>query len=149
MTGLRTAPATTPPSDRESSSRRIPMPVRFVLAGALAALVNFGSRVLLSLYFHYAVAIVIAYGLGMATAFLLNRRFVFLASVNRLHQQILWFVAVNVLALAQTLAVSLLLADVVLPAIGVTWHAHELAHAAGIVIPIVTSYLGHKHWTFR
>lgn len=124
-------------------------PVRFVLAGGTAALVNFGARALLSLHFPYAIAIVLAYCLGMATAFMLNRRFVFRGSANRLHQQVAWFVAVNLLAMTQTLLVSLLLADVVLPRLGVTWHAEELAHAAGILIPIFTSYMGHKHWTFR
>ncbi len=135
----------------EERHRPMPLPpiVRFVLAGAVAALVNFASRLLLSNYLPYAAAIVLAYLLGMATAFLLNRRYVFRGSTNRLHQQIAWFVAVNALALLQTLVVSLLLADLVLPRAGVTWHAREIAHAAGIVVPIFTSYLGHKKWTFR
>src|SRR5215468_2565786 len=123
--------------------------IRFVLAGGAAALVNFGARIALSVQLPYAAAIVFAYCAGMATAFLLNRRFVFRQATTRLHQQVAWFVTVNLLALLQTLAVSLLLAGVVLPRLGWTWHAHELAHAAGIAIPIVTSYFGHKHWTFR
>jgi putative flippase GtrA len=127
----------------------LPTPVRFLLAGGTAALVNFGSRLLLSGYLPYAVAIVLAYLLGMATAFLLNRRYVFRGSTNRLHQQVVWFAAVNALALLQTLGVSLILADIMLPWAGLTWHAHEVAHAAGIVAPIFTSYLGHKKWTFR
>lgn len=133
----------------DTKRSRLRTPLRFLLAGGAAALVNFGSRLLLSNFLPYAVAIVLAYGCGMATAFLLNRRFVFRGSSNRLHQQVAWFVAVNALALLQTLAVSLLLADVVWPWIGFTWHAAEVAHAAGIVVPIFTSYLGHKKWTFR
>ncbi len=74
---------------------------------------------------------------------------VFRGSSNRLHQQIAWFVTVNALALLQTLVVSLLLADILLPWFGVTWHVAEIAHAAGIVVPIFTSYMGHKKWTFR
>jgi putative flippase GtrA len=124
-------------------------PVRFLLAGATAALVNFGTRVLFSIQVDYALAVVMAYCCGMATAFLLNRRFVFHGATNRVHQQIAWFVAVNALALLQTLAVSLLLAEVVLPGIGFSWHAREIAHAAGIAVPIFTSYMGHKTWTFR
>ena len=124
-------------------------PVRFVLAGAVAAIVNFGSRVLLSLALPFAMAIVCAYALGMATAFVLIRQFVFKGATNRLHEQLAWFIAVNALAAAQTLVVSLVLADFVLPWAGVTWHAHEVAHAAGILAPIFTSYIGHKRLTFR
>ena len=127
----------------------LPTPVRFLLAGGTAALINFCMRMLLSNYVHYAIAIVLAYFCGMATAFVLNRRFVFRDWTNRLHQQIAWFVTVNAVALLQTLAVSLLLADAVLPMLGITWHAEEIAHAAGILVPIFTSYLGHKKWTFR
>ena len=123
--------------------------VRFVAAGAAAAAVNFAARLALSVVCSYAVAIVIAYCIGMATAFALNRRFVFTASSNRLWRQIVWFVAVNALALLQTLLVSLLLSEIVLPALGVLRFDHEIAHAIGIALPIFTSYLGHKHWTFR
>jgi putative flippase GtrA len=125
------------------------MSIRFLLAGGAAAVVNFCARMVFSVFVPYTVAIVLAYGLGMATAFVLNRQFVFTASTNRLHQQIFWFLAVNVLALVQTLLVSLLLARVVLPGLGVTWHVEEIAHAVGIAIPIFTSYLGHQRLTFR
>jgi putative flippase GtrA len=37
----------------------------------------------------------------------------------------------------------------VLPGAGITYFAPEIAHAAGIVVPVFTSYLGHKHWSFR
>jgi len=127
----------------------LPAPVRFLLAGGAAAAVNFASRILLSLYLSYAVAIVFAFLIGMATAFLLNRRFVFPAATRGLHHQMIWFVAFNVLALVQTLAISLLLARFALPHLGVTWHAETVAHAVGIAIPMFTSYLGHKHLTFR
>jgi putative flippase GtrA len=124
-------------------------PARFLLAGTTAALVNFGTRLLFSIQLDYAVAVVLAYCCGMATAFALNRRFVFRGATQRLHEQAAWFVGVNLFALVQTLAVSLLLADFVLPSLGFTWHAAEFAHAAGIAVPIFTSYIGHKRWTFR
>ena len=127
----------------------LPVPLRFVLAGGVAAAVNFASRIALSLVLPYAAAVALAYFFGMATAFVLNRRFVFTGSTNPLHQQAMWFVTVNLVALLQTLGVSVLLADFVLPHAGLTWHAEELAHAVGIVTPILTSYLGHRHYTFR
>ena len=127
----------------------LPVPLRFLLAGGAAAALNFLSRIALSLLLPYPVAVVLAYFFGMTTAFLLNKRFVFPGSTNPLHQQMLWFVTVNLLALLQTLAVSLLLADFLLPYAGVTWHANEIAHAVGIVTPILTSYVGHRRFTFR
>ena len=125
------------------------MPVRFLLASGAAAVLNFCARIAFSVFVPYTVAIVLAFALGMAAAFVLNRQFVFRGSTNRLHQQALWFVAVNMLALLQTLLVSLLLARVVLPKLGVTWHSEEIAHAAGIAVPIFTSYIGHQRLTFR
>jgi putative flippase GtrA len=124
-------------------------PVKFLLASGAAAVLNFCARIAFSVFVPYTVAIVLAFGLGMATAFVLNRQFVFSGSTNRLHQQVLWFVAVNLLALVQTLLVSLLLARIVLPKLGVTWHSEEIAHAFGIAVPIFTSYIGHQRLTFR
>jgi putative flippase GtrA len=125
------------------------MPLRFVLAGVFAALVNFTVRIALSAFMPYGSAIFIAFFIGMTVAFLLNRRFVFQASSNSLTRQTAWFVTINLFALVQTLAVSLLLARVLLPMLGLAWHNEEIAHAAGIGVPIVTSYLGHRRLTFR
>ena len=129
--------------------RSLPTPMLFVLASGAAAAVNFGARIALSVFLPYTIAIVIAFFCGMATAFALNRRFVFRDASNSLGQQIGRFVAINLLALLQTLGVSLLLAEILLPRLGIDWHAHEIAHAVGILVPIFTSYAGHRRWTFR
>lgn len=137
------------PAPSQSALASLHRPVRFVLAGGSAAVVNFCSRILLSVFLPYAAAIICAYAIGMATAFLLNRQFVFQEATNRLHEQVAWFIAVNALAALQTLIISLALADYALPWAGITWHAHEIAHAVGIMAPIFTSYIGHKRFTFR
>ena len=121
----------------------------FFLAGGIAASVNISSRVLLGDLMPYAMSIVVAYLLGMLTAFTLNRRFVFPGAANPLHQQALWFTLINVAALAQTLLVSIGLARWLFPAIGWAWHPETIAHIAGVMVPIVTSYIGPKHLTFR
>ena len=120
----------------------------FLVASGIAAGVNFASRFAFDVFAPYAVAIVLAYGVVMATAFVLNRRFVFTDAGRPLHHQAGWFVAVNVAAVLQTLAVSLLLARWVLPAIGWTWEPEAVAHAVGIAVPAVTSYFGHRHLSF-
>ncbi|PTT64792.1 MULTISPECIES: GtrA family protein [Stenotrophomonas] len=122
--------------------------VLFLVAGGLAAAVNFGSRILLSQWLHYVPAIVIAYCLGMITAFTLNKLFVFSDAGNRLHHQVLWFIAINLAAVAQTIVISLLFARWVLPALGVDFHNETIAHAIGVAVPVVTSYIGHKRFSF-
>jgi putative flippase GtrA len=122
--------------------------VLFLAAGGLAAAVNFGSRILLSQWLHYVPAIVIAYCLGMITAFTLNKLFVFSDAGNRLHHQVLWFIAINLAAVAQTIVISLLFARWVLPALGVDFHNETIAHAIGVAVPVVTSYIGHKRFSF-
>ncbi|MFZ2237189.1 MAG: GtrA family protein [Dokdonella sp.] len=122
--------------------------VGFVLVSGIAGLANFGSRFVFSLAMPYAAAICAAFVVGLTTAFLLNRRYIFAGSTQSTQSQALRFLLVNLAALLQTLAFSLLLARWLLPLIGWQWHPEAVAHAAGIAVPAITSYLAHKHWTF-
>lgn len=121
----------------------------FLVTGGIAALVNFGSRILFDQWMSYSASIVLAYLCGMVTAFLLARAFVFTHSRRSTAQSLLWFAAVNVFAVLQTWAISLILARHVLPWAGVTSNVEAVAHAIGIMVPVVSSYFGHKHFTFR
>lgn len=123
--------------------------LKFLITGGIAAAVNFGSRIVLGMWMGYVVSIIIAYCIGMVTAFILNRMFVFENPTNPLHNQVGWFTAVNLAAVLQTLTVSLLLADYGLPALGLHQHNETIAHAFGVLVPVVTSYIGHKHLTFQ
>ncbi|WMJ67734.1 GtrA family protein [Stenotrophomonas sp. 24(2023)] len=129
-----------------ASSRQF---VLFLAAGGLAAAVNFGSRIVLGHWMGYVPSIVIAYLLGMITAFTLNKLFVFGQASNRVHHQIMWFVAVNLAAVVQTIAISLLFAHWLLPLLGVDFHNETIAHAIGVAVPVFTSYIGHKRLSFR
>ena len=122
---------------------------RFLVAGGIAALANMGSRWLFDLALPYVPSIVLAYLVGMTTAFLLNRRYVFTASGNGLGRQVWWFCVVNAAALLQTLVVSQVLARWLLPWLGWQWHAETVAHVVGVIVPVFTSYIGHKRLTFR
>ncbi|ALM85286.1 GtrA family protein [Bordetella sp. N] len=121
---------------------------RFLLAGGIAAGANYGSRFIFSLWLPYAWAIVCAYIVGMIVAFLLMRSFVFEASGRDLGAQIIKFVAINMLAVLQTLIISLVLVRWVFGPMGIT-HAEAIAHLIGVLFPVATSYLGHKMATFR
>ena len=123
--------------------------LHFLVAGGLAACVNFFSRIWLNIWMPYSVAIIAAYVLGMVTAFILNRLLVFRDAGNALRHQLLWFTVVNLAAVLQTLIVSLLLARVAFPWLGFHWHDETMAHAFGVVVPVLTSFIGHKKLTFR
>jgi putative flippase GtrA len=75
--------------------------------------------------------------------------FVFEKSGRAASHEMLWFILVNLLALVQVWAVSVVLARYVFPALEMTWHAETVAHAIGVSVPAVTSYFGHKHLSFR
>jgi putative flippase GtrA len=123
--------------------------VLFLIVGGMAAAVNFCSRVLINKWTGYAWSVAIAYCIGMATAFVLNRLFVFKQSTRPVRHQATWFIIVNAFALLQTLAVSVLLARVVFPAADFEWHPDAVAHMIGIMLPLVSSYFGHKYLSFR
>jgi putative flippase GtrA len=122
---------------------------RFVLAGGTAAAVNIVARLLLSAVVRFDVAVALAYLVGMATAFILNRQFVFDRSDRGVQSEMMRFVLVNLAALVQVWIVSVGLAEWLFPKVGLTWHAELIAHVIGVLSPVAASYLGHKHFTFR
>jgi putative flippase GtrA len=121
----------------------------FLLTGGFAAAVNFGSRILYNRAMPFSSAVILAYITGMVTAFVLAKLFVFKDSRQATHRAAGWFILVNLVAVAQTWAISMLLVKWVLPAMGVTAYTREIAHGIGVVVPVFTSYLGHKHFSFR
>lgn len=139
------------PSTRDPLARNF---LKFLMAGGVAAICNYGSRFLYSTFADFATAVVLAYLTGLTVAFLLNRRYVFTRSRNTLYQQISYFLAVNILALAQTWIVSVYLARFLLGEVAFfdgdkkAW-AEAVAHAVGVALPVFTSYAGHKYLSFR
>ena len=121
----------------------------FLLTGGTAAAINFCSRIVYNRWMDFSAAVVLAYVTGMITAFILARLFVFTDSKQAMHRSAGFFILVNLVAVLQTWAISVVLAFHVLPALGVTSYVREIAHAVGVIVPVFTSYLGHKHWTFR
>jgi putative flippase GtrA len=132
-----------------NSALLTPQFLRFLMAGGIAAAANYGSRFLFSLWLGYGTAIVLAYLVGMVVAFVLMRQHVFDAKKSALGPQIMKFVGVNVLAVLQTLAISLVLARWVFPKLGIVEYAEAVAHLVGVLVPVVTSYFGHRMLTFK
>jgi putative flippase GtrA len=120
----------------------------FLLTGGIAALINFLSRILYNHWLNFSISIVLAYITGMLAAFILMKSFVFTSSRKSLKHSALLFTLVNILAIFQTWLVSVALAYYLLPFLGVEKFNREIAHAAGIAVPVFTSYICHKRWTF-
>lgn len=143
--------------------------IRFVLVGGFAALVNFISRIYYNLLMSFSHAIIVAYITGMITAFILNKLLVFAPSRHPTVKQIAYFTLVNLAAVAQTWAISLLLyrygldwldfSNFVWPypnnlqlssiQLDLTQYKQEVAHFIGISVPVFSSYIGHKYLTFK
>ena len=121
----------------------------FLITGSIAAGVNFCSRILYSLWLDFSTAVILAYLTGMVTAFILAKMFVFKESEQAIHHSAMFSVLVNAVAALQTWGISIGLAHYLLPAMGVTFFPLEIAHAVGVAVPVVTSYIGHKRWSFR
>lgn len=119
-----------------------------MIAGGIAAVANIGSRILFSLVMPYELAIVFGYAVGVTVAFALNRRYVFRAAAGSARGQYGRFVLVNLVAFVQVWLVSVGLARFLFPAIGFAWHGETVAHVIGVLSPVATSYLLHKHFSF-
>jgi putative flippase GtrA len=121
----------------------------FLVTGGIAALVNFFSRILFNLHWSFSASVILAYLVGMFTAFFLAKLFVFKESTQLIHRSVTVFVLVNLVAVVQTWGISMVMDYYVLPKIGIVRFSSEIAHAVGILFPVFTSYLGHKHWSFK
>lgn len=119
----------------------------FLLAGGLAAAVNVASRIVYSLALPLPVSVVLAYVTGMVVAFGLNRWFVFENARDDVGRRAGRFVVVNLLAVLQTLAVTLA-GSWILRKGGVGDASETIAHVLGVLVPVFASYAMHKRWTF-
>ena len=122
---------------------------RFLACGGTAALINIVSRYFLSRLVSFPSAVLIAYAIGMVVAYTLFRTLVFGRSGRSVVSESYRFAVVNAVAVCLVLGVSVLLASVIFPMIHFTWHAEDVAHVIGVGVPTITSYIGHKNYTFR
>jgi len=122
---------------------------QFVLVGGLAAAINFISRLALSEFFSYRISIILAYLIGMLTAFLLSKYYVFENSGRAFNDELKDFTLVNIFAIIQVWFISVSLAEYFFPYISFNFYPEAVAHLIGLGIPAITSYFGHKYYSFR
>jgi len=119
-----------------------------MLVGGFAAGVNFLSRIVFSQWLEFSIAILFAYCVGMVTAYLLSKFLVFKPSGKKAHKEFFHFTLINIAAVIQVWLISIGLAEYAFPWFDFNFHPHEVAHFIGLSVPVITSYLGHKHFTF-
>jgi putative flippase GtrA len=136
-------------ADHSRGSQKTRQFLLFLASGGFAAAMNWGSRFLFSLWMPFGVAVVLAFGVGLVSGFVLMRLFVFDAGERPVLPQARRYVLVNMAALAQTLVVSVVLARWALPAVGIHEHAEAIGHLVGVLFPVVISYFAHRIYTFK
>ena len=123
--------------------------IAFIFAGGLAATVNLLSGVFFRQYVSYSTSIFMAFPVGLLTAYLLNRLFIFGRGMHQPSKEIFYFVTINLFALILTYVVSYMLYRQIFPSINFTFYDAEISHALGIITPVFSSFLGHKYITFK
>ena len=121
---------------------------KFLLAGGLAAVVNFVSRFAFEPLLGFYGAVAAAYGAGFAVAFLLNRRFVFPASGRPVRHELLWFLFFNALAFPVVVTATILLDAFIFRRVFQAALSEAVAHAIAIMLPVLFNFAAHKFVTF-
>lgn len=121
----------------------------FLVVGGFAALVNFSSRFAYNEVTDFGNAIILAYITGMVTAFVLSKLFVFKQTSNTTVKSFFYFTLVNVVAVAQTYVISIGLANYVFPNVEFAFYPEAVAHAIGVMVPVFSSFIGHKYFSFK
>ena len=123
--------------------------IAFVATGSLAALANLISRYFLNLAMPFEAAVVLAYVVGMAVAFVLFQKVIFGNPGTSLRRRLIRFTQVNLVGMALAWLISTLMARLLLPSVGWTFHPFEVAHLIGVAAPTFSSYFLHRAYTYR
>ncbi|MFT3929010.1 MAG: GtrA family protein [Spongiibacteraceae bacterium] len=122
--------------------------LRFLMVGGTAAAIHWFARFFLSIYMPFSFAVALAYFVGIATAFALNRAFVFPLSNKPIAIQVSYFISVNLAFLPIVWAASVILARWALPNLGIHHYEEGIAHGIAIMLPVFGAFLLHKFKTF-
>jgi putative flippase GtrA len=120
----------------------------FLAFGSFALLINFIARLIINLWLSFSLAIVIAQIIAMFCAYFLFRTYVFNFHKDS-SRSFFKFLIINLISLFQVWAVSYFLAYVLLPTVGISEFIFEISHIVGISSTVLTSFIGHKFWTFN
>ena len=122
--------------------------LEFVIVGVLAAFLHWTARIILSQWMPFSGAVIVAYGVGMVVAFVLNSVFVFPKSKKSRTRQARDFVVVNLafMPIVWSVAVSLV---PVFRFLGMADYSQAAAHAVAVAVPTLFTFLIYKFFTFK
>jgi putative flippase GtrA len=124
--------------------------VTFSLLSGLAALVNIGSRIILSTFLSFQIAVSGAYVLGMILNFILNKRFTFPDGPRKTMAELRTFSCIALFGLFLTNLLSagfLLLYSAIISASN--QFIETIAHISAVGLVGIYSFLGHKYFSYR
>ncbi len=122
--------------------------VVFLAVGGTAAAINWLARWLFRHWTSYGVAVTLAYVCGLATGFLLSRRYVFPGASRPVQAQAREFVLINLAWFPVVWGGSLLLARWLAGWGAGSW-SEGIAHGIATGLPALGSFLIYKLYTFR
>lgn len=121
----------------------------FLGVGGVAALANLSSRFLFASFASFEASVLLAFFVGLTTAFVLNRALVFSeARGTTWKTEAVRFLIVNLAGLVVTLGAAVGCLRVLLAAFGPAGWVEGLAHLIGLGCSAITSYVAHRTWTF-
>jgi energy-coupling factor transport system substrate-specific component len=129
-------------------AQALPQSVRFLLAGGVAAGVNWLVRFPLSAALPFEAAVAVAAVIGMAIGFTAYRLFVFTGSSRSLARQLRDFVLINLATMAAVTVAATLIRDVLIWVMPL-FYAEGLGHGIAIGLGAVLNYIAHGAVTFQ
>lgn len=119
----------------------------FLIVGTSAAVLNWIARWAFSIWVSFPIAVILAYGVGMASAFELNRRFVFPVSPRPVIKQAKVFILANLAFLPVVWGASILFKDL-LNRLDIHKFSESIAHGLALMIPVLITFLIYKFFAF-
>ncbi len=123
--------------------------LKFLAVGGAAALLHWLARFGFDVFLDFGPSVVLAYGVGILIAFVLNRVLVFPKSVRPVRQEIVIFTFVNIASFPLVVAISVLMGIYVLPNFFDTDVAKAIGHGLGVLSPVLVNFAAHKLITFK
>lgn len=120
----------------------------FVGVGVTAVTANWLARVIIGHWVPFVWSVVLAYCVGMAVAFALNALFVFPGSSRPRKRQAMEFGLVN-LAFLPVVWFATIAFEHALQWAGVRRFTESIAHALALAIPMSSTFLIYKFFTFK
>ncbi|OUD15066.1 hypothetical protein TPSD3_04415 [Thioflexithrix psekupsensis] len=120
----------------------------FIMVGGTAALLHWLARIILNHWMSFAWAVLLAYGIGMMVAFLLNSIFVFPHAQKPKWQQARDFVGVNLAFLPLVWGAAVFL-EYLFQIFGMLFYPQAIAHGIAVAIPMLATFLIYKFFTFK